>query len=48
MIPASELDNWVKASAPLYDEWVADMTKKNLPGKQMLQDAKDLLAKYKK
>ncbi len=48
MIPASELDNWVKASAPLYDEWVADMTKKNLPGKQMLQDAKDLLTKYKK
>jgi len=48
MIPASELDNWVKASAPLYDEWVADMTKKNLPGKQMLQDAKDLLVKYKK
>jgi TRAP-type C4-dicarboxylate transport system substrate-binding protein len=48
MIPASELDNWVKISAPLYDEWVADMTKKNLPGKQMLQDARDLLAKYKK
>ena len=48
MIPASELDNWVKASAPLYDDWVADMDKRGLPGKQMLQDARSLLVKYKK
>ncbi|MEO7152929.1 MAG: TRAP transporter substrate-binding protein [Burkholderiaceae bacterium] len=47
-IPASELDHWVTASAPLYVEWVADMDKKGLNGKQMLQDAKDLLVKYKK
>ena len=47
-IPASELDNWVKASDPLYTDWVADMDKRGLNGKQMLQDAKDLLAKYKK
>lgn len=48
MIPASELDNWQKAAAPLYDEFTADMDKKGLPGKQMLQDARDLLVKYKK
>ncbi|HOB95385.1 MAG TPA: TRAP transporter substrate-binding protein [Aquabacterium sp.] len=48
MIPASELDNWVKAAMPLYDDFVADMDKKGLPGKQMLQDARDLLVKYKK
>lgn len=48
MIPASELDTWVKAAAPLYDDFVADMDKKGLPGKQMLQDARDLLVKYKK
>jgi TRAP-type C4-dicarboxylate transport system substrate-binding protein len=48
MIPGSELDGWVKASAGLYDEWVANMDKAGLPGKQMLQDARDLLAKYKK
>jgi TRAP-type C4-dicarboxylate transport system substrate-binding protein len=47
-VPASELDNWIKASAPLYDEWVADMDKRGLPGKQMLQDARDLLKKYEK
>jgi TRAP-type C4-dicarboxylate transport system substrate-binding protein len=46
-IPASELDNWVKASAPLYDGYVADMDAKGLPGKQMVQDARDLLAKYR-
>ena len=48
MVPASELDNWVKASAPLYDDWIADMDKRGLPGKQMLQDARSLLVKYKK
>ncbi len=47
-IPAAELDNWVTASAPLYTDWIADMDKKGLNGKQMLQDAKDLLVKYKK
>jgi TRAP-type C4-dicarboxylate transport system substrate-binding protein len=47
-IPASELDNWVKAAAPLYDDFVADMDKKGLPGKAMLQDARELLTKYKK
>jgi hypothetical protein len=48
MIPAAVLDNWVKAAAPLYDDFTADMDKKGLPGKQMLQDARDLLVKYKK
>lgn len=48
MIGAAELDLWIKASHPLYDDWVADMDKRGLPGKQMLQDAQGLLAKYKK
>ena len=47
-LPAAEVDNWIKASHPLYDEWVADMDKRGLPGKQMLKDAQDLLAKHKK
>ncbi len=46
-VPASELDNWVKASAPLYDSWTADMDGRGMPGKAMLQDARDLLAKYR-
>ena len=47
-LPASELDNWIKATAPLYDEWVADMDKRGANGKALLQEARDLLAKYKK
>ncbi|HEU0307527.1 MAG TPA: TRAP transporter substrate-binding protein [Lysobacter sp.] len=47
-IPASELDNWVKASAPLYDEWVADMDKRGANGKALLAEARELLAKYKR
>jgi TRAP-type C4-dicarboxylate transport system substrate-binding protein len=45
-VPASELDNWVKASASLNDDWVADMDKRGMPGKQMLQEARELLKKY--
>ena len=48
MIPGSELDGWVKVSASLYDEWVADMEKRGLPGKQMLGEARELLARYRK
>jgi len=47
-IPGAELDQWMKASAGLYDEWVSNMDKMGLPGKQMLADAKELLVKYKK
>ena len=47
-IPASELDNWVKASANVSEEWVAAMDKAGLPGKQMLEDARASLAKYRK
>jgi TRAP-type C4-dicarboxylate transport system substrate-binding protein len=48
MIPNSELDNWVKASAPLYDDWVADMDKRGNNGKAMLAEARELLVKYRK
>ena len=44
----AEMDNWVKASSGLYDDWTADMDKRGLNGKQLLQDARDLLVKYKK
>jgi len=47
-ISAAETDRWIAASAPIYDEWVADMDKRGLNGKQLLKDARDLLAKYKK
>ena len=48
VVPASELDNWVKASAPLYDDWVADMDKRGHNCRAMLAEARELLIKYKK
>ncbi|HEU0204269.1 MAG TPA: TRAP transporter substrate-binding protein, partial [Burkholderiaceae bacterium] len=47
-IPAAELDKWMKAAAPLYDDWVKDMSAKGLDGKQMLEDARALVAKHSK
>lgn len=47
-VPAAEVDRWIAASRPLYDDWVAEMDKRGLPGRQMLGDAQALLAKYKK
>jgi TRAP-type transport system periplasmic protein len=45
-ISATETDNWIKATDSLHEEWVSDMDKRGLPGKQMLQDARDLIKKY--
>jgi TRAP-type C4-dicarboxylate transport system substrate-binding protein len=47
-IPASELDHWMRAAQPLYDDWVKEMNAKGLNGKQMLDDARALIAKYAK
>jgi len=47
-IPGSELDNWVKASAPLYDDWVTDMDKRGANGKALLAEARELLVRFRK
>ena len=47
-LSAADTDSWIKASASLNDEWVSDMDKRGLPGKQMLQDARELLVKHRK
>ena len=47
-IPASELENWQKATANLPDEWVKDVSAKGQDGKALLQAAKDLIKKYEK
>ncbi len=47
-VNATETDRWIKVSAPLYDEWIAEMDKRGLPGRQMVQDARDLIVKYSK
>ena len=48
VLTEAETDNWIKASAPIYDSWVADVEKKGLPGKAMVQEARDLVQKYTK
>ncbi|MEN9893148.1 MAG: putative periplasmic component [Pseudomonadota bacterium] len=45
-VSAAETDQWMKVAAPLADDWVADMDKRGLPGKQMLQDARELIRKH--
>lgn len=46
MIPASELDNWQKATAHLPEDWIKDVGAKGQDGKALLQTAKDLIKKY--
>ena len=48
VIPASELENWQKATANLPDDWVKDVAAKGHDGKMLLQSAKDLIKKYEK
>ena len=47
-IPASELERWRKATSEIDDAWVADMNKRGLNGKAMLQDALGLIKQYTK
>ena len=48
MIPAAELDTWVKASSGLYEEWIVEMDKRGSNGRAMLTEARELLVKYSK
>jgi TRAP-type C4-dicarboxylate transport system substrate-binding protein len=44
---AAQREEFVKLSAPVDDEWVADMDKRGFKGAQLLSTAKSLIAKYK-
>ena len=41
-----ELQRWRKATQPVIDEWVAEMNSRGLPGQQMLDEARALVAKF--
>jgi TRAP-type C4-dicarboxylate transport system substrate-binding protein len=47
-ITAADREEFIKRSAAIDDEWVADMNKRNFDGKKLLQTAKDLIAKHGK
>jgi TRAP-type transport system periplasmic protein len=43
----AEEARWHKASQPAYDAWIKEMDSKGLSGKQMVEAAESLVAKYK-
>jgi TRAP-type C4-dicarboxylate transport system substrate-binding protein len=44
-LPASELINWEQKFAPVYDQWLADMKSKGLPGAEVLDTIRQLQGK---
>ena len=46
VIPAAELENWKKAAQSVTDQWIADVNARGANGKQLLETAKALIAKY--
>jgi TRAP-type C4-dicarboxylate transport system substrate-binding protein len=44
----AEQERWAQASQPAIDTWIKEMTEKGHPGKELVADAKALIAKYKK
>ncbi|HSV50577.1 MAG TPA: TRAP transporter substrate-binding protein [Burkholderiaceae bacterium] len=47
-ITAADTEEFLKRSAAIDDEWVADMAKRNFDGKKLLEAAKALIAKHGK
>jgi TRAP-type transport system periplasmic protein len=45
-LSAAEAQEFIKLSAAIDDEWVADMTKRGFNGKQLLETARALIAKH--
>jgi TRAP-type C4-dicarboxylate transport system substrate-binding protein len=45
-VPEAEQARWRKAAQPVYDDWIKEMDAKGLPGRQMVEDAERLIAKY--
>jgi len=48
VIPAAELQAWKQIGAQVTDAWVADVSAKGANGKQLLDNARSLIAKYSK
>ena len=45
-ISTADREQFIKLSAQIDDEWVADMVKRGFDGKKLLQTARDLIAKH--
>jgi len=45
-LPPAELQRWSQKVKPAEDEWIASMEAKRLPGRQLLVDLRELIAKF--
>jgi len=45
-LPPDELKRWKAAIRPIWDEWIADMEKKGLPGRKVFEEVMRLRDKY--
>lgn len=45
-LPPAELQRWIQKAKPAEDEWIASMEAKGLPGRQVLADLRELVAKF--
>ncbi len=48
LLSGAEHARWVKQTASVYDDWVAEVNAKGGDGKKLLQSARDLVKKYEK
>jgi len=48
VVPAAEIENWKKASQPVIDGWVKEVSEKGADGQALLTAARGLIAKYAK
>ena len=47
-LPADEKQRWMEISAPLIDKWATELEAQGIPGKAILRDVHNLVAKYSK
>jgi TRAP-type C4-dicarboxylate transport system substrate-binding protein len=48
LVSDTEHARWVKATASVYDDWVAEVTAKGSDGKKLLETARALIKQYEK
>jgi C4-dicarboxylate-binding protein DctP len=45
-LDAAQTEEWRTMAQPIYDEWVADMNSKGKDGQALIDQARELIAKY--
>jgi TRAP-type C4-dicarboxylate transport system substrate-binding protein len=46
-VPEDEQARWRKATQPVYDNWIKEMDEKGYSGRKLVEDAQELVAKYR-